>query len=134
MPHWPALDRALDRLPGRKLVFTNASADYAGKVLARLGVTRHFAAVFDIVAADYRPKPDPAAYGALVERHDIDPGSAVMIEDLARNLTPAAALGMTTVLIGPQPYDSDIHEHLDAAHHVAGDLLAWLEGLTAARR
>ena len=130
----PGLDAALDGLPGRKIVYTNGSTAHASRILNRLGIDRHFAAVFDIVAADYRPKPDPAAYGALVERHDIDPGSAVMIEDLARNLTPAAALGMTTVLIGPQPYDSDIHEHLDAAHHVAGDLLAWLEGLTAARR
>lgn len=129
----PGLDAALGDLPGRKIVYTNGSSAHAARILERLGIARHFAAVFDIVAAEFRPKPQPAAYSALVENHGIDPGRAVMIEDLARNLTPAAALGMTTVLVGPQPYDSDVERHLDAAHHVTDDLTAWLEGLIAAR-
>lgn len=130
----PGLEAALERLPGRKIVHTNGSTAHAARILDRLGIARHFAAVFDIAAADYRPKPDPSGYGLLVERHAVDPARAVMVEDLARNLAPAAALGMTTVLIGPQPYDSDAGDHLDAAHHVIEDLTAWLEALVAARR
>ena len=134
VPHWPALDRALARLPGRKLVFTNASADYAGKVLARLGVTRHFAAVFDIIAADFMPKPQPAAYHSLIERHGVDPGRAVLFEDIARNLEPAAELGMTTVLVEPEPSAAGEAVHV---HHATTDLVDWLEdrlaGITAAR-
>ena len=57
----PALGAALDALPGRKLVFTNASTDHAERVLDRLGVAGHFEDIFDIVAADFVPKPRPAA-------------------------------------------------------------------------
>ena len=52
----PRLDRALEQLPGRKLIFTNGSVPHAERVLDRLGVGRHFAGVFDIVAAGYWPK------------------------------------------------------------------------------
>ncbi|HSD34217.1 MAG TPA: pyrimidine 5'-nucleotidase, partial [Alphaproteobacteria bacterium] len=92
------LDRALEALPGRKLIFTNGSVPHAERVLDRLGVGRHFAGVFDIVAAGYLPKPERAAYEGLVRAHALDPRRAALIEDLPRNLVPAAALGMTTVL------------------------------------
>ena len=36
------LEAALGRLPGRKLVFTNADAPYAKRVMARLGIGHHF--------------------------------------------------------------------------------------------
>lgn len=127
VPSWPALDRALARLPGRKLVFTNASADYAGKVLARLGVTHHFAAIFDVIAAGFMPKPQPAAYHSLIERHDVDPARAIFFEDMARNLEPAAELGMTTVLVAPEPDAAGAAEAAEHVHHVTGDLVVWLE-------
>lgn len=129
VPHAPGLEAALARLAGRKLVFTNATVPYSERVLGRLGITHHMEAIFDIVAADYRPKPEPACYRQLIEEHAIDPGRAVLVEDIARNLAPAAALGMTTVWI---PNDTDWST--DGAedghvHHVAEDLAAWLEDL-----
>src|SRR5688572_30206495 len=48
----------LARLPGRKLIFTNADEPYARRVLDALGVAPHFAELHDIHAADLRPKPD----------------------------------------------------------------------------
>ena len=95
----PRLDAALARLAGRKLVFTNASADHAHRVLARLGIARHFDDIFDIVAADYLPKPDPRVYAKLVGDHSLVPRDTVLIEDVIRNLGPAQALGMTTVWV-----------------------------------
>ena len=53
------LDEALGRLDGRKVIFTNGSADHAQKVMSRLEVGHHFDVVFDIAAANYLPKPDP---------------------------------------------------------------------------
>src|SRR3546814_17172677 len=53
----------------------------------------------DIHAMDYVPKPDPRSYAALCERHAIDPETALFVEDMARNLEPAKALGMTTVWV-----------------------------------
>lgn len=95
----PALVAAMDRLPGRKFVFTNGDEAYASRVLDKLGLANAFDGLHDIHAMDYVPKPNPAAYGALCERHGIEPRSALFVEDMARNLEPAKALGMTTVWV-----------------------------------
>ena len=91
--------KALAALPGRKIVFTNAATDYALKVIERLGVDHHMEDVFDIVDAGYIPKPAPEVYTQFVEKYDIEPSRAVMVEDMARNLIPAAAPGMKTVWV-----------------------------------
>ena len=49
----------------------------------RLSIGHHFEAVFDIISADYLPKPEPKAYENLVERFGLKPGKTVMVEDLA---------------------------------------------------
>lgn len=127
----PELNTALACLPGRKLIFTNASARHAERVLARLGIADHFEAVFDIVAADFRPKPEPEPYASLIRRHNIDPRRSVMIEDQARNLKPAAALGMTTVWVRTDPPHGPPASASDAAHvhHVVCDLIDWLAAI-----
>jgi putative hydrolase of the HAD superfamily len=122
----PALDEALRRLPGRKFIFTNGSTAHADRVTARLGVGHHFDGVFDIIAADYRPKPDPATYDRLILRHGIDPSKAAMVEDLPRNLRPAAALGMTTVLVLTGEEWAEVDAAGDHIHHVTDDLVGWL--------
>lgn len=128
----PDLACALARLPGRKLVFTNASARHAERVMERLGIADQFEAIFDIEAADYRPKPDPVIYGWLLDRHRVDPRAAVMVEDMARNLKPAADLGITTVWIRNASeharFDLDAEDHL---HHVIDDLTLWLTTIAA---
>jgi putative hydrolase of the HAD superfamily len=97
----PALARALRRLPGRRLVFTNGSAWHADRVLKRLGLDGLFEAVFHLEAADMTPKPAPATYEALIAAHGVRPQASAFFEDSAHNLEPAARLGMTTVLVGP---------------------------------
>ena len=133
VPPSPALDAALGRLEGRKIIFTNGSEAHAENVMARLGVGRHFAGVFDIVAAAYLPKPEPAAYASLVERHRVDPRAAAMFEDLPRNLAPAAALGMTTVLVRSDADWAQAGADGDHIHHVTDDLVAWLEAAARPR-
>ena len=95
----PALVRAIDSLPGRKFVFTNGAADYAARVLDKLGLANLWDGLHDIHAMDYVPKPHPVSYAAMCERWGIDPARALFVEDMARNLEPAKALGMTTVWI-----------------------------------
>lgn len=128
----PPLDRILERLPGRKLVYTNGSVPHAERVMERLGVARHFAGVFDIVAADYVPKPQPKAFDAFVKLYDVDPSSAVMVEDIARNLAPAHALGMTTVWIRSDHHWSGGSATDPHIHHVIDDLVDWLTGVADA--
>ena len=87
----------IGRLPGRKLVFTNGDADYAERVLDRLGLGASFEGIHDIHAMGLVPKPSASAYAGLCARWEVDPTTALFVEDMARNLAPAKALGMTTV-------------------------------------
>jgi putative hydrolase of the HAD superfamily len=121
----PALAAALADLPGRKLVFTNATVRHAERVLARLGLDAHFQIIHDIAACNYVPKPDPGIYHDFIRRHDIDPDRAAMVEDMARNLPPAAALGMTTIWVqgGPHAEDDGHGAHI---HHTVAELAPWL--------
>ncbi len=94
-----ALGAALQRLPGRRLVFTNGTVAHAKRVLDRIGIRDHVEDIFDIVHADFIPKPRLETFERFVTKHEIDPKRAAMFEDLDRNLAPAHALGMTTVLV-----------------------------------
>ncbi|HWH18732.1 MAG TPA: pyrimidine 5'-nucleotidase [Allosphingosinicella sp.] len=95
----PDVVRAVDRLPGRKFVFTNGDEHYARRVLDKLGLANAFDGMHDIHAMDYVPKPNPLAYADMCQRHGIAPQTALFAEDMARNLKPAKELGMTTVWI-----------------------------------
>jgi putative hydrolase of the HAD superfamily len=126
----PKVVEALDRLPGRKFVFTNGDERYARRVLDRLGLANAFDGLHDIHAMDYVPKPNPAAYAAMCERYAIAPASALFVEDMARNLIPAKALGMTTVWVD-NGSDQASHE-ADAAFidYRIDDIAEWLAGIT----
>jgi putative hydrolase of the HAD superfamily len=93
------LSRLLPLLPGRRFVFTNGDAPYARRVLERIGVGEHFDDLHDIHASGYRAKPDPHGYELLCERFGIDPGEALLVDDMVQNLGPAKALGMTTIWV-----------------------------------
>jgi putative hydrolase of the HAD superfamily len=123
----PALGAALDRLPGRKLIHTNGSVGHAERVTERLGVRNRFDGIFDIVASEFVPKPLEPGYRRLLERHAVDPKRAAMIEDLPRNLAPAARLGMTTVLVRTDAAWAQDGADAEHVHHVTDDLVAWLE-------
>ena len=134
----PALGHAIERLPGRKLVFTNGSEKHARAVLERLDIHDRFEATFDIVAADLLPKPERATYDRFLAEHAVDPARAAMFEDLARNLAVPHALGMATVLVVPQgtrevfrdawELEGAADPHVD---FVTDDLLAFLDALHA---
>ena len=125
----PELAERLALLPGRKLVFTNSSRQHAERVLDRLGITPHFEEIFDIAAADYVPKPDKTSYSLMLQRHQVLPGSACMIDDIARNLEPAKGLGMKTVWLRGG-IDWARHQNVlgaDYVDHTVDDLLVWLD-------
>ena len=94
------LARALERLPGRRLVFTNASARHAARVLEHLALADLFEDVFHLEAADLVPKPSPESFARMTARHAVSPASTAFFEDSVKNLAPAADLGITTVLVG----------------------------------
>ena len=91
------MDAALAALPQTKSVFTNAPANYAWRVLRALGVEKHFAEIYDINFIAYESKPAPSAYAQVAAALPVRCDECAMIDDTARNLVPAKALGMQTV-------------------------------------
>lgn len=119
----PALTRAIQRLPGRRIVYTNGSAPYARRVIAARGLDGLFDAVYGVEHAGFRPKPERAAFEAVFTADGITPDAAAMFEDDPRNLAVPHAMGMRTVHVAPDPHEADhIHHHTD-------DLAAFLSQL-----
>lgn len=123
------LGEALRRLPGRRFVFTNGNAGYAERVLAAIGIGEDFHGLVDIHACGYRPKPDAHGYGLLVDGFGIDPIRAVLVEDMAKNLTPAKALGMTTVWVNNGSEHGDHLADPAAIDHEIVDVADWLTSI-----
>ncbi len=123
-----ALVEALALLPGRKLVFTNADTPYAARVLDRLGLSDSFEAIHDVHATAYRPKPDPKAYRGLCDAYGLDPRASLFVDDMARNLAPAKAIGMATVWIdnGSEQGPGEDRSFID---YSTDDLGAWLHSI-----
>lgn len=130
----PALDASLRALPGRKLIYTNGTVAHAEAVLDRLGIPHHFEDIFDIVASDYIPKPNKAPYEALAAQYALDPARTVFFDDIAKNLEPAAEMGMTTVWVRTDERFG--HEDADKGHvhHAINDLGSWLSAVVDARQ
>ncbi|QIK78502.1 pyrimidine 5'-nucleotidase [Sphingomonas piscis] len=123
------LSTGLARLPGRKFVFTNGDAPYARRVLEAIGVGDHFEHLHDIHAADLRPKPDRHGYELLCAQFDIDPRKAAMVEDMAQNLEPAKALGMTTVWVDNGSERGNYRADQGFIDHRIADVGEWLESI-----
>ncbi|EFL89865.1 pyrimidine 5'-nucleotidase [Ahrensia sp. R2A130] len=125
----PALGELIAALPGRKHIFTNGDVPHAERTMERLGITRHFHRIFDIVAADLEPKPAEGPYRKFLADHEVHPERAAMFEDMPRNLDVPSALGMKTVLILPakgSQFSAESWEHAvenDAAVNFATDNL-----------
>jgi putative hydrolase of the HAD superfamily len=127
IPADPALVAAINRLPGRKLVFTNSTVRHAERVMERIGLTGQIEAVHDIAACAYLPKPHPDAYKSLTKRCGFVPEAALFVEDMARNLAPAAALGMTTAWVRNSLDWARAGSEEPYVHYVIDDLAAWLD-------
>ena len=104
------LNRQLEKLEGRKIIYTNANRQHADDVLKRLELTHMFQAIFDIKSANYIPKPKISPYQQIINDFDINSSSAVMFDDIAKNLVPAKNVGFTSVWIdvGYENFSDDI--------------------------
>lgn len=119
----PELARRIRALPGRRIVYTNGSAPYARRVLAARGLEDVFEAVYGVEHADFRPKPERAAFEKVLVRDGIDPRTAAMFEDDPRNLAAPFDMGMRTVHVAPEP------QSLGHIHHHTSDLTGFLDAL-----
>ncbi|MGE0829181.1 MAG: pyrimidine 5'-nucleotidase [Hyphomonadaceae bacterium] len=122
----PELASLIAALPGRRIVFTNGARTYAERITARMGLSGLFEDLFDVEAAGFTPKPQRAAFDALIARHRFDPAQAVLFEDSEKNLATAHAMGFRTVLIDAERrLGETFPEHI---HHATDCLKAFLRG------
>ncbi len=92
---------ALARLPGRRIILTNAPRAYALRVLAALGIAHLFEAVFAIedmaMFGQLRPKPDARMLRRLAVRLRVPPARCILVEDTLVHQKAARRVGMGTV-------------------------------------
>lgn len=97
--HDPALRHVLKRLPGRKIIFSNAPQPYVETVLDLLGIRQFISSVWTIERLRFAPKPHWGAFHRLLHAERLNPHRCIFVEDTAVNLRAAKRLGMTTVLV-----------------------------------
>jgi len=111
--HDHALDQMLENLEAAKVVFTNADARHARRVLCRLGITRHFDSIIDIHLLEFINKPDVRAYQKALEFISARAEECLFVEDSPTNIVPAGKLGMTTVMVGAGTKHGGAHHRID---------------------
>ena len=119
----PELAKNIQALPGRRIIYTNGTADYAENVLEHRGLSGLFDAIYGVEHAQFRPKPERIAFDRVFAKDGLDPSRAAMFEDDIRNLLEPHAMGMRTVHVAPK---ADPHPHI---HHHTDNLSDFLAGL-----
>jgi putative hydrolase of the HAD superfamily len=94
------LRESLESISTRKIIFTNSDSRHAHRILDALGINDLFEKIFDIEEMKFIPKPNPEPYEAVLRYLQAPASSCLLIDDMDRNLKPAKALGMQTILIG----------------------------------
>ena len=107
------LSDELKKYNGKKIIFTNGSDKHAEKVLKKIGLDKTIDHIFDIIKADYIPKPDISTYQKVIKEYSLDPDKTIMIDDLPNNLKTAKELGIKTVLIKKDFFNSKTNNYID---------------------
>jgi len=94
-----SLRHALRRLPGRKILFSNAPRAYTEAILELTGLSRCLDAIYTVESLKFRPKPLRQGFHALLRKEGLDARRCVMVEDSLANLVTAKKLGMKTVWV-----------------------------------
>jgi putative hydrolase of the HAD superfamily len=93
----------LKRLPGRKILLTNAPLRYSGEVLRHLRLQRHFGKHISIesmhVHRQLRPKPSRHLLRQLLAREKVAARRCVLVEDTVGTLKAAKWVGMRTAWV-----------------------------------
>jgi putative hydrolase of the HAD superfamily len=98
----PGLCQMLQAYPQRRVIFTNADANHARRVLAVLGLSACFQQIIDIKAMSPYCKPMQEAFRIALEKTgEPDPARCVLVDDQAHNVQAARAFGLHAIRVGP---------------------------------
>ncbi len=90
------LKKELENLNLKKFIFTNGSKEHANNITTHLGINDLFNGLFDIVDAEFSPKPTAKAFDLMVKKLKIIPKETLYIEDIAKNLSIGKERGAIT--------------------------------------
>ena len=103
MRYESGLKNLLNRLPGSKILFTNAPRNYSQQVVRQLGLHRHFDQHISIEAmrvhGHWRPKPSRWLLKKLLAKKKLAANRCILIEDNLDNLRSAKQCGLKTVWV-----------------------------------
>ncbi len=126
----PELKSALAKLNGTKIVYTNSTKNYANRILKRLGLKKSFDGIFDIIDANYIPKPSYRSYKMLLKNFNLIPEESIIFEDLPQNLVPASKLGMKTVWVKNEETQNLRNNYALSINFTTKNLTKWIQKLT----
>jgi len=126
----PELKSALAELNGTKIVYTNSTKNYANRILKRLGLKKSFDGIFDIMDANYIPKPSYKSYKMLLKNFNLIPEESIIFEDLPQNLVPASKLGMRTVWVKNEETQNLRNNYALSVNFTTKNLTEWIQKLT----
>ena len=123
------LNDELEKLEGRKIIYTNANEKHVLDVLKRINLSDYFDEIFDIKLANYIPKPEIKPYKQIIELFKIDASRSAMFDDIAKNLVPAKKVGFTPVWIdaGYENFSDDIEASRDYLDYQTRNLSLFLK-------
>ena len=123
------LNDELEKLEGRKIIYTNANEKHVLDVLKRINLSDYFDEIFDIKLANYIPKPEIKPYEQIIELFKIDASRSAMFDDIAKNLVPAKKVGFTPVWIdaGYENFSDDIKASRDYLDYETRNLSLFLK-------
>ncbi len=123
------LNDQLNKLNGKKIIYTNANMQHTLDVLERIELANFFDEIFDIKMADYIPKPEITPYEQIIKKYNLKPNSCAMFDDIAKNLVPAKKVGFTSIWIdaGYENFSDDIKSSKKFLDYTTTDLHLFLE-------
>ena len=124
------LKSKIEKLQGKKIIFTNATSKHAEKILTILEIRELFDQIIDIKDLDYIPKPDKRSYQKLLECLNVDKEQlkkGIFLEDTVKNLIPAKELGMTTVWIKNSTNKNDFTKNFKSIDYSFNNINEFLD-------
>ena len=125
------LNQELQKLEGRKIIYTNANKKHTIDVLERIGLSNFFDEIFDIKMANYVPKPELKPYEQIIDLFNINASTSAMFDDIAKNLVPAKKVNFTSVWIdaGYENFSDDIEASKQYLDYETRDLSLFIKNV-----
>tara|TARA_B100000674_G_C37718566_1_gene858637 strand:- start:270 stop:944 length:675 start_codon:yes stop_codon:yes gene_type:complete len=125
------LNQELDKLKGRKIIYTNANKQHVTDVLEKIELSNYFDEIFDIKMANYVPKPELKPYEQIIDLFNINASTSAMFDDIAKNLVPAKKVNFTSVWIdaGYENFSDDIEASKQYLDYETRDLSLFIKNV-----